>query len=169
MVLWISAGAAIAAAAVAWWALKAQRRRTTLDFICRYEIHTTGDWPKVTLVAVRAIDNKDIWEPLVELKAQLPEGIPADADRVHSDHLEVGALGSGGTADKLALLKWLNHWEIVGIGVRDKIIDRDLYIKWYGPLYKQYWERSKPCVESFRKREGAPDLFAEFQKFAESI
>ena len=136
---------------VAVVAIAAQRRtsakRATLDFISRHEVHTGSHWPTVVAQATEAIDNKTIWHTLLSTpRAQLT---PAQV------------------AQKVSLITWLNHYELVATAIHRGALDRQFYEFWFGDGYKDYWSRSQACIEFVRRSK--PSAFLEFERFAASI
>lgn len=123
-------------------------KRASLDFISAYEIHTGADWAHTVSTALKVLDNRDRWLPLLST----PSAELADAERLVRHRT----------------LTFLNHFELVAIGIRSGALDKQLYLDWFGPSYKAYWARSSNAV-AFLRDNGHPDAFREFSDLAETI
>ena len=123
-------------------------RRAALDFITRYEIHDPS-WPDTTKKAMRVLENRELWGHL--FTGRVPQGL-------NDEELEL----------RRATLSYLNHNELVAIAVSKGALDRDIYVEWFGPAYRNYWERSQSAIMHIREKID-PEAFVHFEKFAQSI
>ena len=146
---------AFLAAAVACLAILSHRRTTarknTLDFILNHELHDPV-WLQLRLKVFPILQDPEKWGALVKAKS---------------------------TADKQDVLAWLNHHEIVAVGIKHRTLDQNLYFDWLGSLYRADWELAHNFVGVYRDHEetsGASSeegkkpsrAFVEFEKLATS-
>lgn len=120
---------ALLAAAVAFLAILSHRRTTarksTLDFILKHELHDPI-WLDLRLKVRPILKDAGKWGAIVEAES---------------------------TADKQDVLAWLNHHEIVAVGVKHRALDRNLYFDWLGSLYRADWELAHSFVRTLRDQE----------------
>ena len=122
-------------------------KRTTLQFISTYEIHTGTDWARTINTALAVLENRDRWHPLLSVPSI--ELSPRDRLTRHET------------------LTFLNHQELVAIGIRTGALDRDLYLQWAGSSYLSFWKRSSNAIAFLQEKR--PKAFREFQDLADSI
>ena len=139
---------------IACWAILSQRatsaKRAALDFVTKFDVHSSPEWSRIVKLALQAIDNRERWQPIVE-------------------HRTGSVIPTELANQKFALFTWLNHMELIAAAVHTGALDRDFYLRWYGQAYKRYWNRARQCVFSYRDFHTNASAFKEFQKFAESI
>ena len=146
--------AALLAAAVAFLAILSHRRttarKTTLDFILKHELHDPI-WLALRLKVRPILKDPAKWGAIVEAES---------------------------TPDKQDVLAWLNHHEIVAVGVKHRALDGTLYFDWLGSLYRADWDLAHSFVRTLREHEEATlssdgthqrsRAFVEFEKLATS-
>ena len=137
--------AAFFAAAIAFLAILSHRRTTarksTLEFIVSHELHDPK-WLELRLKVFPILSDPAKWGPLVTAKS---------------------------TPKKQDVLAWLNHHEVVALGIKHRTLDRNLYFDWLEDLYRADWELAKDFVGTLRsKGENAENAFTEFEALATS-
>ena len=135
--------AAFLAAAVAALAILSQRRttslKTTLEFILNRELHEP-EWLKLRLRVKPILNDSAKWGPLIKAPS---------------------------TAEKQDVLAWMNHHEIIAIGIAHRALDKRLYFAWFETMYLSDWELARNFVRTFRDKEDrAKGAFVAFEKLA---
>lgn len=137
---------AIAAGWGVWSARRTARQRATLDLIEKVE--STGHYRSLhsTFASRRRSNN---FSPL-------HDPMPGDED------------------DRQAVLDYLNHYELVSIGIRSKILDGTIYKRWmFGPFIRD-WNAASEFIQRERWKwdtkkctwEYHPKLFEHYQSVA---
>ena len=144
-----------AGVAVAVWAIRSHRstsaKRAALEFVSQFEIHAGPEWPNTVRLATQAIDNREVWLPLVSYRP--------GTDTLTEEQAR----------QRAALFTWLNHYEAVATAIDLGALDREFYIRLFGFPYKKFWPRASACVHAYRETSGDPTAFEEFQRLAKSI
>lgn len=134
------------AAMFAYWGIQSQRgiarRRATLDFIMKTE--TDGDMIRARLKFIELTKNINGLGPWAAL------------DKENTDETQ-----------KIKLI--LNEFELIAIGIKQGIIDKNLYCNWFKSGAIKHWDHAEPFVNILRSRTGNNALYAEFQQFILSI
>ncbi len=139
---------ALVAGVLAWWAIRTNRSNsrdvTTLNLI-----HTTA-WD-ADFIKVRELFRKLRTETTLASFSERP-----------------------GSPEFQAILKMLNHYELISIGIRQSIISAPIYARYYRSRFVLDWWEAKPFVEALRAKvnkdgsEAAGNkLFNEYQNLAE--
>lgn len=136
---------AFMAAAVAFLAILSHRRttarKTTLDFILNRELHDPS-WLDLRLRVFPILNEQSRWERLIDTPSN-PE--------------------------KQDVFAWLNHHEIIAVGISHRALDRDLYFNWLEQTYRDDWELACDFVSTFRRQAKKNKVaFVEFQRLATS-
>lgn len=136
----------VLAAVFAFWGIQSQRgiarRRATLDFIMKSE--TDGDMIKARLRFIELSKDVNGLGPWAAL------------DKEKTDE-----------AQKIKLI--LNEFELIAIGIKRGIIDKQLYCNWFKSGAIKHWDHAEPFVNILRSRTGNNALYIEFQQFVMSI
>lgn len=86
------------------------------------------------------------------------DGLVSWADPKHRD-----------TPQATAIRHVLNEYELIAIGIKESILDEELYRRWFRGTCIRDWEKSARFVYELRQRPDAPDtLFTEFEELAVS-
>lgn len=64
---------------------------------------------------------------------------------------------------------YLNHFEMVSLGVQHRIIDYDIFIKWNRKTVLLVWTAAWPFVNELRKQFHNDKLFIEFEELAKEF
>lgn len=74
--------------------------------------------------------------------------------------------GSLTDEEKLAVRRYLSHYECVAMAIQEGIIPKELYWRSFGGAFVRAWKGLEEYVQGLRKREKAPELYDEFRKLA---
>jgi hypothetical protein len=145
---WLTAGAILLSATVA--ALFAHLSiRATREMACK----------RATL---DLIQNRELDGDYIEAKYKFNKlrdedgGLTKWADKAKRNEPEVAAIRT-----------ILNGHELVAIGIKEKIIDEELYRRWFRSSLLKDWRKSKAFIEHLRETEEVPRLFIEFEWLAD--
>lgn len=69
-------------------------------------------------------------------------------------------------SDAQYLYTYLNHFEIVALGIERNIIDKDMYDDWLGGYVVQSWNRSAALVGALRRLKNSAALFEKWEALA---
>lgn len=123
-----------------WVHRKTAARRATLDFITNFEVHNT-QWA-VLRTKFRT------------LKA---------ANRLLS---LVNSNRSVDNQDRIDVVTYLNHYELVAVAIKNNIIDEELYKEWFRTPYVRAWMDARSLVYKMREERENPELFIQFEQLA---
>ena len=62
---------------------------------------------------------------------------------------------------------YLNHYEVVALGVQENLFSKKIYKKWMGSILVRDWNDSVDFVEEMRKTQ--PSLFVNFEQLAKDF
>lgn len=68
---------------------------------------------------------------------------------------------------RLDVVAYLNRFELVGVAIKHKSIDEEMYKAWSCSRYVRTWEAAREIVEETRKYRQRTDLYCEFEALAE--
>lgn len=60
----------------------------------------------------------------------------------------------------------LNEYELIAVGIREGILDEELYNRWYKSSYLSHWESLRGFIHRIRETEERYKLFIEFENLA---
>ena len=137
--------AAFLAAAFAFLAILSHRRTTarkaTLDFILNRELHDPN-WLQLRLRVYPLLKDPGKWGPLIQAPSN---------------------------KEKQDVLAWLNHHEIIAVGINHRALDQNLYFDWFEDMYRADWALANDFVNTFRnKQKNAENAFVDFERLATS-
>ena len=144
----LSAGAillsAAVASAIALYSIEEQRKiarkRTTLDALSQKE------WDR------DYIDSKHTFNKL----------------RDHDDGLIKWAQIENRSSDETKIIRsTLNDYELIAVGIKEKVLDEELYKRWFRASFIKDWQQSKAFIMELRRSENMPKAFCEFEWLAE--
>ena len=130
------------AAGMAVYQLREQRRiaarRATLDFIANLEVHNS-QWA-------------DLRTKFRSLKAanRLPSLVNSDNPADDRDRIDV--------------VTYLNHFELVAVAIKNRIIDEKLYKEWFCTAYIRTWRDAHSFVIEMREKIENPRLYFQFEQ-----
>lgn len=120
---------AIIAGGLAWWSIRTNReiarKRATLDVILKSE--SDGYFERIYTVFVSE----------KKRKAGLVALLDADTDGERRSKLEVD--------------NFLNHYELIAISIKKKILDEDFYKEWMRSTYIKHFNESREYIYGIRK------------------
>ena len=151
--LFVLAGSLLTATAAYLYTRNVWAKRATLDFVLTYEVHDPK-WITNRMIAIQYL-------------ADIPR---SDCPRIAKDWSERKLPDE--TKDKLAnVFNWLNHMEVVSIGIGNRSLHRKAYLQWYGYAdVTEKWALAKPLVEELRKTDrGGEDLYEHFESLSDSV
>ena len=127
-------------------------KRAALDFVLSYEIHDRA-W-------VESRNNAVLY--LIGLSPQQRAQVAAA--------WVAGAMTAPDLAGMTHVFNWLNHMEVVAVGISNKSLHRDAYLRWLGPTeLKKLWGTAEPMVKALRKASGDKTLYTELADFVKSL
>ncbi|MEM9425667.1 MAG: DUF4760 domain-containing protein [Pseudomonadota bacterium] len=146
---WLSAGAilvsALIAARMAFLGLREQRKiakkRATLDMLSRRE------WDADYLSARTEFN-------------RLKTGPTPLETWVNDEHKN--------TTQSDCIRTVLNDYELIAVGIREDILDEELYKVWFKTSFLRDYNLSKSYIAAMRKKYSSDQIFAELQNLAES-
>lgn len=62
---------------------------------------------------------------------------------------------------------FLNHFELVAVGIKHGIIHEGLYMEWFRGPYVHVWKDSEPFIVAMRQQKQRKLLFCEFEELAQ--
>ena len=137
---------------LAYRQIKKQRQlaadRATLNFIADRELHNS-EWRRIENVFFENMTPRD--DP--EGKRPWEQLLNPRTESIRKDALDVNV--------------FLNHYELVAIGIKEKIINERLYRDWYKTSYVRIWRKARPYVMALRDSRGSMDIFCNLQTQAE--
>ena len=138
----ISSGTLVAIGLLAWWYThRIAALRATLDYISTTEVFS-AQW-------------LDLRRRFAELKraGSLVTVLGANAEEEDFEQVT-------------ALCTYLNHFELTAVGIKYKIIDKNLYSEWFRGAYMKTWQDSQSFVTELRQRRDQDSLYKEFEELA---
>ena len=78
-------------------------------------------------------------------------------------------IGSESERDSKAVVEvasFLNHFELVAVAIKHRIINEDLYAEWLRTKYVQTWEDAEAFIVAMCKEGKHERLFREFEALA---
>lgn len=144
---WLTAGAillsAIIGASVALYAIGEQRRiarkRATLDMLSRNE------WDAAYLESKRKFN-------------ELRDSANGLAKWTAEEHW--------GSAELNVIRNSLNDYELVAVGIKEGILDEELYKRWFESSLTKDWKASEAFIRQVRDLEKSEKFFCEFEWIA---
>lgn len=115
--------------------------RATLDFISKFEIDN-NEWT-VLRANFRSLREKG---DLPSVATPSESGLPKE--------------------EVLKVVSFLNYFELVAIGIENKIFDKPLYSQWFRNVYVRTWDDAASFVVEWRRCRNAPRAFIAFEKLA---
>lgn len=85
------------------------------------------------------------------------------------DLLKYGARELAHTDEARNIRIYLNHFELVSLGLQHRIIDYDIFIKWNRKTVQLVWTAAWPFVNRLRKEFHNDKLFVEFEELAKEF
>jgi hypothetical protein len=145
---WILVVAAMASAAVGfvfgWLAISANRKiarqRATLDFLEKQ----TADW-------------------------RIAEGFRAMRKRNAGDIPPADADDESSRQERYAILRVLNRFEILAIGIANGIYDEKIVWDYFQRDLREIYRAAEKIIEQIRRAEKDPDAFCEFEALAKRV
>ena len=132
---------------LAWMGFLSDRRiaahRATLDFILKYNIHSK-EWKDNFFVCRSVLRKTD---------EDLDQFIDAPMTEEKQEKLQ-------------KTLTVLNNFEVAALGIRDKIIDKNLYEEWFRYVIVSKWRLASRFVTKFRAHVKERRLYVQFEKLA---
>ncbi len=125
------------------------KKQSALSFVAQYEVHHGKEWNDARLLSLSILKDKSQWQPML---TQYGAGTLPEHQR---EHLQT-------------VFTWLNHHELVAIGVYRGSLDRETYVEWNGDQYRKYWNVAKDFIVELRPP-GEADPYQYFEKFAKSL
>lgn len=129
------------AASVAVWGIRTQRtialKRATLDVILRSESDKD-------IIDAHACFNR---------LARSNGGLATFAEEDHQ-----------GSRETESIRIILNQYEIIAIGIKQGILDEDLYYEWFGTGLLRHWRYAQPFILRIRQRVDSDKPFAAFEE-----
>ena len=144
----------ILTATVAYWYQRAiWAKRAALDFALTYEIHDQ-EWVKSRGEAIRFL-----------------ESLPRDRCEGLAKRWSDKTLTQSEIAKLTDVFVWLNHMEMVAIGVLNRSLHESSYLNWFGhDDLPRRWSTASPLVDELRKTSrGGSDLYENFEKLAVKV
>lgn len=118
-------------------------RRSALDFISQYELHDS-EWAD-TVRTVKWLLRNGSWTSLT-----------APSKPLSSDEFKLLSL----------IFEWLNHKELVAIGIRQRALNKRMYRLWMREKYVRDWHEAEHLVDDLRNVMRDRTLYIEFEKRA---
>lgn len=173
----------ITAGFFAAWNIKSAREtvrlQETLQFICRVELDR--EFIDARTVWSKYRDSGDLAALIaaffahqikVKLQKSLPEDPTAPAPGAEETRALIGRLeeieASDGAIEVLRedaqfVLAYLNQFEIIGLGINEDIVDKDMYDAWLGTHVVQTWNASAEAIGALQAIKGSDKLFVEWR------
>ena len=135
---------------LAYRQVKKQRQltadRATLNFIADREIHNP-EWRRIEAVFFEQMNpgeeaNEPTWKQLINPSTR----------RAREDAIDVRT--------------FLNHYELVAIGITEKIINERLYADWYKTSYVRIWQKASAFVCAIRKEKDSKRIYCNLEEQA---
>ena len=82
------------------------------------------------------------------------------------DLLSVSDTGEVGREQRLAVRRYLSHYECVAMAIQEGVISKELYWNSFGGAFVRAWKGLGDYVQALREREEAPELYKEFERLA---
>ena len=116
--------------------------RSMLQFATEHEVHSEY-WAQTRQKAEKLLDAEE--HDIEYWKTQIQEGGP----------------------DMPTIRAFLNHYELVAIGIQHGIIDEPFYSEWARTVLVRHWEISADYVDAVRQVTAKQSALREFQDLAE--
>lgn len=132
--------------------------KVTFEFIVNHEIHG-AEWAKTCAVCEPVLSDPSQWGKLFKKEK-----------RKDGQEPELASNDSKGEQDRalaMTVLAYLNHYEIVAIAIKRRIISDDMYSMWYRDAYVESWNKSKTLVSHLRTIKDSETLYCEFKNLGE--
>ncbi|MCP4327556.1 MAG: DUF4760 domain-containing protein [Alphaproteobacteria bacterium] len=144
---WITAGAILISASVAACAAigsireqrKIAKKRATLDLLSRKEWDSDYIEARKVFLGLRDED-------------------PGLVEWAKPEHRK--------TPQVTNIKNTLNDYELIAIGIKENILDEELYKRWFRSSFLKDWHKSRDFIVTLRERDGVPTLFCEFEWLA---